>query len=215
MVSFIRRHIGLLLAALFLALSPFAPVDGIPRVRIRALLSRRQAGPPSAAACPAGSSICVAMNLPSDAPKDIFMKVTGSTKTSYTGIGLGPSMTNTLMVLLFPADGTLTASMRLSSGHSRPGKNADPNIKVELLDGTVVKGDSFVANIKCTGCRQWSSGSLAETNGAGLIYASGSATGKGDAAVTTYHFLGRGRFQLDLEKAKGPGGVPASASPYA
>jgi hypothetical protein len=141
------------------------------------------------------------------------MKVTGSTKTKYTGIGLGPSMTNTLMVLLFPANGKLTASMRLSTGHSRPGKNTDPNIKVELLDGTVVNGDTFTANIKCTGCRQWSSGALAETATAELIYAYGSATGEGDAAVTSYHFLGRGKFGLDLSKAKGPGGVPASASP--
>jgi hypothetical protein len=66
MLLFLSNHAIVVAAALFLVLSPLAPVDGIPRAAMANLLMKRQAGGPSAAAaCPKGSPVCVAARLQS------------------------------------------------------------------------------------------------------------------------------------------------------
>lgn len=188
-----------------------------------ALSSRIAASPTSditptfASRCNKGTGtpqLCVAINVPGDeeAKNDLYLKVTGPSTRQYTGIGFGKSMTDSLMLLIFPDSGNVTTSMRLSSGHSRPALAA-PEIQAELLAGSVSDATSFTANVKCRNCRKWSTGALTVDGPADLIYAYGLATGAGDKAVTTYHGpFSHGAFQLYLSSNKETvGGVPPTS----
>lgn len=180
--------------------------------------SIRASGPASASQCNKGTGtpqVCVAVNVPSesDAQNDLFLKVTGSSSRAYTGVGFAASMTNCLMLLVFPSAGNVTVSMRLSSGHSRPALAA-AETKAELLPGSFNDGTSFTANVRCKNCRSWGTGALPVDGVADFIYAYGTAINPevGDKATTYYHGpLSRGYFKLDLSSAKGPGGVPTSS----
>ena len=175
-------------------------------------LSSVLAATPSSSVCVRGTGgLCFAINVPTDAPNDLFFKVTGSSGNQYTGIGIGRAMAGSMMVLLFPQPGgTVTASMRLATGRSRPALAASTTT-VEVLEGSTSQGGKFTANVRCRNCRSWTGGSIATAGTQEFIYAYGTATGTevGDKGVTTYHGpLSRGRFQLPLDKAVGPGGVP-------
>lgn len=177
------------------------------------------ADPASSSICNKGTGtpeLCVALNIPTepDASNDLFFKVTGSAKTAYTGIGFGKVMAGSLMILVFPQPGgTVTASMRLATGRSRPAL-APPTTTIEVLDGSAADGTKFTANLRCKNCRTWTGGAFAASNVQEFIYAYGSATGTevGDKGITTYHGpLSRGYFQLGIAQATGPGGVPTSS----
>lgn len=172
----------------------------------------------SASTCNRGTGtpqVCVAVNLPTeaDAQNDMYIRITGPSTRQYTGLGFSATMTDSLMLLIFPTTGNVTASMRLSSGHSRPAL-AEASIAAEVLPGSRSDGSSFVANIRCRNCRKWSTGAIKSDTPQDFIYAYGSATGVevGNQAITTYHGpFSKGHFSLNLAAAKGPGGVPESS----
>ena len=137
--------------------------------------------------------LCVGLARDGD---DVLMFVTGSSEAKYTGIGFGEAMADALIVLLFPQPtGTVTASMRVSTGRTRP--VATQVATVEVLSASV-QGDLFGAQVRCRGC-----GAQATPAGGiqSLIWAQGRAmsTEVGDQGVTSYHFpYARGKLRARM-----------------
>ncbi|BFZ54183.1 hypothetical protein PYCC9005_001215 [Savitreella phatthalungensis] len=137
--------------------------------------------------------LCVGLTRDGD---DVLMMVTGSSEAKYTGVGFGEAMADALILLLFPQPGgTVTASMRVSTGRSRPA--ATQVATVEVLRSSV-QDNLFSAQVRCKGC-----GSKAVQSGGPqpMIWAQGRATTTevGDQGVTSYHFpFARGKLPANM-----------------
>ena len=122
-------------------------------------------------------------------------------------------MSGSNMLVVYASDSTnVTVSPRLGTGHNQPQFNSDATISV--LDGSGVNSDgSFVANIRCDSCLNWSGGSMDLTDSSSswiFAYKSGDALDSTDQSADISQHDSNSGFSLDL--TTGTGG--SSSNPF-
>jgi hypothetical protein len=85
--------------------------------------------------------VCYKLNIPEATAQDgggnIFLSLSGPTTYSWIALGIGSSMTDTDMFVMYTnGNGNVTLSPRYSKGHSQP--QFDGDFDVELLSGSGV-----------------------------------------------------------------------------
>jgi hypothetical protein len=102
-----------------------------------------------------GSGVCFKLNIPQitaqNGAGNIFLSLSGPTTFSWIGLGMGSSMTNSDMLIIYTdGNGNVTLSPRFSRGHSQP--QYDQDLDVELLGGSGIENGVMTANIRCGNC---------------------------------------------------------------
>ncbi|KAF3007668.1 hypothetical protein E8E13_009037 [Curvularia kusanoi] len=101
------------------------------------------------------SGVCFKLNIPQvtaqNGAGNIFLSLSGPSTYSWIALGMGSSMTNSNMFVMY-ADGTgnVTVSPRFSQGHRQP--QLDQSLDVELLGGSGIQNGIMTANIRCGNC---------------------------------------------------------------
>ena len=102
-----------------------------------------------------GSGVCFKLNVPQltaqNGAGNIFLSLSGPTTFSWIGLGIGSSMTNSDMLIMYTdGNGNVTLSPRFSKGHTQP--RYDQDLDVELLGGSGIENGVMTANIRCGNC---------------------------------------------------------------
>ena len=113
-------------------------------------------------------TICYSLNIPEATARngsgDIFLSLRGPTRYSWIALGIGSSMTNTDMFIMYTnGNGNVTLSPRHSEGHAQPQFNRD--LDVELLGGSGVENDTMTANFRCGNCARGRTVNFGTQNG--------------------------------------------------
>ena len=178
------------------------------------LLSTASAQDAASASTTVGGGLSFAINVPSNSSDALFLNFRlPAGRTSWGAFGLGSSMTDTLMFVVYPnaAGNGITVSPRLSTGHVMP--QHDDSVKFTLLPGSGIENDSYSVKGMCENCRSWSGGSLDTTSDSQqLIWASGPATpsvASDDLNARINVHQAKGLFSIDMKTASGTPGVPS------
>lgn len=146
---------------------------------------------------------------------------------SWLAVGFGAEMKGSLMFVIYTKNGgkgmvaildretrawltllakEITVSPRTANGNSEP--SFDPNISITMLPNSDPKYNGrYVANWKCTDCRQWRGGEININETAQkMIYAVGPSSAqldssRGDAALRRHDWYGK--FTINLQQAQG------------
>lgn len=159
--------------------------------------------------CPA-TDICFAVNVP-EASKgsesgDIFFQLSAPTSYSWVALAQGTAMSNANMFLMHSsADGlNVTLSARSTSGHVMPTHNDAAD--VTLMAGSGISNGRMIANVKCTNCNSWSTGSMSlQDDSSNWLYAyrQGTPINSDDKNAAISEHDNKGTFQWDLSTARG------------
>lgn len=113
-------------------------------------------------------------------------------------------MGSNMLILYANGDGNVTVSSRIGTGEVQPKYSASTAADIELLAGSGVSDGMMVANIRCTNCKTWSSGSLdtASTSSNWIAaWKAGDALNSTDLAESISYHDGHTSFGLDLTQA--------------
>jgi hypothetical protein len=104
-----------------------------------------------------GSGVCFKLNVPQltaqNGAGNIFLSLSGPTTFRWIGLGIGSSMTNADMFIMYTdGNGNVTLSPRFSTGDSQP--QYDQDLDVELLGGSGIENGVMTANIRCGNCNR-------------------------------------------------------------
>ncbi|KAF9697839.1 hypothetical protein EKO04_004085 [Ascochyta lentis] len=99
--------------------------------------------------------VCYKLNIPAVTAQndngDIFLSLSGPTTYRWIALGIGSSMTNTDMFIMYTdGNGNVTLSPRHSKGQQQP--QYDGSLDVELLSGSGVENGTMTANFRCGNC---------------------------------------------------------------
>lgn len=159
---------------------------------------------------------------------DVYYHMNAPSKHSWMGVGFGPSMTNTRMLISYLGDdgASLTNSCRYSSGHSEPEVEPDMIIENVSHDGyapfsnTLSPDGILIAHAVCRNCSAWKDGALDLQNTAQqFVFALGpnETLHSDDKAANLRLHEVHGTFQLDMTVATNSTGaygrVPAPQDP--
>ncbi|ROW16137.1 hypothetical protein VPNG_01788 [Cytospora leucostoma] len=114
--------------------------------------------------CPSGD-ICYAVGIPqttaSTGSGNIYFQISAPTSYQWVALGTGQHMAGANIFLIYQdGNGNVTVSPRQATGHFEPQYEAATASAIELLSGSGVSGDTMVANVRCSDCQAWSSGTL-------------------------------------------------------
>ena len=134
---------------------------------------------------------------------DIFMQIQGPTSKSWIALGQGSSMTGSQIFIVYAnaAGNSVTLSPRLGGSHQEP--SAQTNSSAVLLAGSGIANGNMTANILCSNCSSWNSGSM-NLNGSAQPWIWASRSGdpiKSDSATAHIQMHDQGSyaaFGLDL-----------------
>jgi hypothetical protein len=159
--------------------------------------------------CPE-TDVCYSVNVPersaSSGSGDIYFQLSAPTSYSWVALAQGTGMSNANMFLMYSsADGkNVTLSARSTTGHIMPTHNNATELS--LLDGSGISNGKMTANVRCSNCNSWSTGTMSlQDSNSDWLYAfrQGSPIGSDDLnAVITEHDK-KGTFQWDLSQATG------------
>jgi cellobiose dehydrogenase (acceptor) len=172
------------------------------------------------------SGICIALTIgtsqTSSGSIDLFVTLQAPSSAQWFSVGFGSSMSGALMLVAWPDNDSVVASVRLGrqslsfldlirSGHSIPSPYSGSTL--QILSGNVTS-DLTSVQIQCSGCTTWSGGSLnTHSTSADFIYASG-ASGPSDPSNPSSSFPKHddyGYFKLSLTGAQST--TTANAAP--
>ncbi|KAI9894101.1 MAG: hypothetical protein M1814_004872 [Vezdaea aestivalis] len=156
------------------------------------------------------------LNIPYNSPNnDLYFHLSGSAGYSWLAVGCGSQMKGSLIFSVYTSTekDNVTASVRLANGHREP--EYDSSVKLDVLDGTGLKGDAYVLNARCRNCRKWAGGSIDLTSsGQSWIYAFGpneNLVSASPSAMMRRHNA-YGHFRMDMRRAQGDAGVPTAGN---
>lgn len=99
--------------------------------------------------------VCYKLNIPEATAQsnggNVFLSLSAPTTYSWVALGIGSSMTNSYMFIMYTdGNGNVTLSPRFSEGRSQP--QFDDTLDVELLSGSGVENGIMTANFRCGNC---------------------------------------------------------------
>jgi cellobiose dehydrogenase (acceptor) len=149
------------------------------------------------------------ISLPENVTTDFIGRISAK-GTGWAGISLKGRMANSLMVVAWPHNGKMVASLRYSSGYTSPGPHANKSITLkELPFGTSIIGDTFTYSFLCEQCIQADGPTFqAAANRANFGFAYDRSTVPTPAnplSELTFHTAGHGLVQMDLKAARSIG----------
>ncbi|KAK5045579.1 hypothetical protein LTR84_009197 [Exophiala bonariae] len=165
--------------------------------------------------CPE-TDVCFSLNVPEESARsnsgDIYFQLSAPTTYSWVALAQGTSMSTANMFVMYSSsDGqNVTLSPRTTSGHVMPTYNEGAN--VSLLEGSGISNGRMTANVRCSNCNQWGSGTMSLQGGnSNWLYAhsQGSPINSDDTRAPISQHDGKGSFRWDLSRATGgTGGNP-------
>lgn len=159
------------------------------------------------------NDVCYKLNIPLATAQNgnggnVYLSLSAPTTYSWVGLGMGSSMTNSNMFIMYTdGNGNVTLSPRFSRGHSMP-QHVD-TLDVQLLSGSGVANGVMTANFRCGNCS--ASGDFGAQSGR-WIHArrSGAALDTTDAQARFSQHDSEGGFTWQYADAVGG----ASANPF-
>lgn len=159
-----------------------------------------------------------AINVPEGAGlTDLYFSLQAPAKHTWAAFGIGMLMQNSLMFVVYrSADdkGEPTVSPRLTKNHDMPEYHNETVVNV--LEGSEVTNDNFIAHIHCKNCRSWDGGNLDENAVKGRFFYAlgpeGSLTSDDINAKIEKHSDTPVQFKVDVKAAIGTNGVPSFTS---
>ncbi|KAK3353234.1 hypothetical protein B0T25DRAFT_206131 [Lasiosphaeria hispida] len=158
----------------------------------------------------------ISINLPPDSD-DVNFYISSPDWYQYTAIGFGSSMANSLILVMYSAADTrrITVSPRFTTGNTEP--VFSPSVKLTIHGTSAIRSFDMIVNATCHGCRSWATGSIdAKSTTQPMIFANGPGIplNSDDPAAGIRRHIGYGRFNMDMVRATGAGGIgtPSNAT---
>ncbi|OLN88565.1 hypothetical protein CCHL11_01979 [Colletotrichum chlorophyti] len=156
-------------------------------------------------ACP--NDICFRVAVPraasSSGSGNLYFQMTAPSSYQWVSLGTGSTMSNSNMFLMYAdGNGNVTISPRTARGHQMP--QLSQNTNLELLAGSGVQNGRMTANVLCTNCASWSSGSMALNSASSswiAAWKAGSAINSASASQSIQQHDEHTSFSLDLTQA--------------
>ncbi|KAL1889012.1 hypothetical protein Sste5346_009192 [Sporothrix stenoceras] len=137
---------------------------------------------------------------------DTLLQIIAPIATGWTGLAWGGSMTNNPLTVAWPStDNSAIVSSRWATGHTLPAAYTGATYRTLSSSKNTTH---WTLSVVCTGCSQWSGGSLAASANT-LAWASSTRAVTTPASNTStfgYH-TGRGTISVDLSTARVPAAV--------
>ncbi|KAM0322004.1 hypothetical protein ACHAQA_009746 [Verticillium albo-atrum] len=144
--------------------------------------------------------------LPENPTTDFIGRISAQGTQGWAGVSLGGRMSNSLMVVAWPNEDDVLASLRRSTGYSSPGVYTGDATLKPIAQGTSFDGTTYTYTFLCEGCIQTDGTTFAAdaspaTLGYGLAAGALSAP-TNPATPLTFHAAGFGLFSVDLAAAQ-------------
>lgn len=170
--------------------------------------------------CASGASdVCYAIGVPSTTASsttgNMYIQLSAPTTYSWVALGMGTEgMAGANMFIMY-TDGTgnVTVSTRVGTGNREPTYSEATASAVTLLAGSGVTDGKMLANILCTDCKAWASGSVSTSSTTAPMigaWKSGSALDSTDLSQSIDIHDGNTAFLLDLTQAT----LEADSNPF-
>ncbi|KAK2026248.1 integral membrane protein [Colletotrichum zoysiae] len=156
-------------------------------------------------ACP--NDICFKVAVPqasaSSGSGNLYFQMSAPSSYQWVALGTGSTMSNSNMFIMYTdGSGNVTVGPRTSRGHNMPTLSSSTNL--QLLAGSGVKDGKMIANVLCTNCASWSSGTMALNSATSswiAAWKSGSAINSASNSQSIQQHDDHSNFNLDLTKA--------------
>ncbi|KAJ4332671.1 hypothetical protein N0V95_009609 [Ascochyta clinopodiicola] len=160
------------------------------------------------------NDICYKLNIPQATAQSggtIFLSLSAPTTYTWVGLGIGSSMTNADMFIMYTdGNGNVTLSPRHSRGESQP--QFDGTLDIELLSGSGVVNGVMTANFRCGNCSRSGNANFGAQSGHWIHgRQSGAALDSKDVRAGITEHDSKGSFTWSYSNAVGG----ASANPFA
>ncbi|KAK1730858.1 hypothetical protein CaCOL14_002942 [Colletotrichum acutatum] len=157
-------------------------------------------------ACP-NTDVCFRVAVPaassSSGSGNMYFQMSAPTSYQWISLGTGSSMSNANMFLMYAdGNGNVTISPRTARGHNMPTLSSSTTL--ELLSGSGIVNGNMVANVRCTNCASWSSGSMSLNSASSswiAAWKSGSAINSASTSQSIQQHDEHTNFNLDLTQA--------------
>jgi cellobiose dehydrogenase (acceptor) len=145
--------------------------------------------------------------LPENITTDFIGRISARGSKGWAGVSLAGRMGNSLMVVAWPHENKIVASLRHSTSYASPGPNSNASISLKTIPaGTSFDGTTYIYTFLCKGCIHNDRSTFkADANIPSLGYGhSSDAINSPANALSTlsYHSSGFGLFQVNLANAK-------------
>lgn len=153
---------------------------------------------------------CYSIHVPEDSAKsgqgDIFFQIKAPTSYSWVAFGQGDGMVGSnIFVMYADASGkNVTVSPRYAAGYFQP--QHDTDAQIEMLEGSGISDGNMVANVLCTNCNNWGTGSMRFNDPASswvYAYKAGDPINSDSPSANIVKHDNSGTFTFDLTNAAG------------
>ncbi|KAK2065058.1 integral membrane protein [Colletotrichum caudatum] len=156
-------------------------------------------------ACP--NDICFKVAVPqassSSGSGNLYFQMSAPSSYQWVALGTGSTMSNSNMFIMYTdGSGNVTISPRTARGHNMPTLSSSTNL--QLLAGSGAQDGKMVANVLCTNCASWSSGTMALNSATSswiAAWKSGSAINSASNSQSIQQHDDHSSFNLDLTQA--------------
>lgn len=144
--------------------------------------------------------------LPENPTTDFIGRISAQGSSGWAGVSLGGRMSGSVMVVAWPNEEEVVASLRKATGYSNPGVFSGSASLKTISTGTSFDGTTYTYSFLCEGCIQtdgstFSSDATTANLGWGLASAAVSSPSLPSSPLT-FHAAGFGLFGIDLAAAQ-------------
>lgn len=133
------------------------------------------------------------------------MQLRAPTTYSWVALGTGQQMKGAnIFVMYADGNGNVTVSARYGVGHQEPEHQTDTQLELLAGSGVVDNGQTMLANVRCSNCESWDSGSLSLTDSSANFIAAwkkGNALDSSSAEATISYHDSHDQFTFNLARA--------------
>jgi cellobiose dehydrogenase (acceptor) len=145
--------------------------------------------------------------VPENVTNDFIGRISVRASKGWAGVSLGGRMSNSLMVVVWPHNNEIVASLRHSRGYASPAPNSNTSISLKTIPyGTSFDGTTYTYTFLCKGCIHADRSTFkADANlpSLGYAYTTEAVASPANALSTlSFHTSGFGLFQVNLSGAR-------------
>ncbi|KAJ3568855.1 hypothetical protein NPX13_g6278 [Xylaria arbuscula] len=158
--------------------------------------------------CPE-TNLCYQVGVPevsaSSGEGNIYMQLRAPATYSWVALGTGQQMKGAnIFVMYADGNGNVTVSPRYGVGHQEPEHQTDTKLELLAGSGIIENGNTMLANVRCSNCESWSSGSLSLTDSSANFIAAwkkGNALDSSSAEAEISYHDSHDQFTFNLARA--------------
>lgn len=145
--------------------------------------------------------------LPENVTTDFIGRISAQGSQGWAGVSLGGRMIDSLMVVAWPHENKIVASLRRSMGYSSPDPNSNASISLKTIPaGTSFDGTTYIYTFLCKGCIQADRSTFkadAELPSLGYAHSTDIVSSPvNPLSALSYHQSGFGLVQVNLAVAR-------------